>query len=142
MGQPVAHCTERDTCRARSDARQHAPAEAALTGRLTAQEAERRERNVRNIMGEKDSVQAAALKQALADMDDLRGKWLAAKAQADGAQARKAAEMEQVELRVKAAIQRKDATIAALRGQLSDAHRQIRSTADVLTSESARLPGF
>ena len=104
------------------------------------QEAKRQEHSIRTIMSEKEIMQTAALEQARSDLNDLREKLQTAQHQIDAMQKRKAAEMEQVEQRVKAAIHRKDSTIGALRDQLSEAYRQIRTTQDVLTTESARMP--
>jgi polyhydroxyalkanoate synthesis regulator phasin len=48
-------------------------------------------------------------------------------------QQRKVDEMDRVENRVKAAIQRKDETIAALRGQVEELQQHMRSAEDMLS---------
>lgn len=91
-------------------------------------------------MSEKEHTQTIALGNAQSELETANKNLAALKSQVDSMQRRKAAEMDQVETRVKAAIQRKNTTITALRDQLSDAYQQIRTTEAVLTIETASLP--
>jgi septal ring factor EnvC (AmiA/AmiB activator) len=99
------------------------------------QEAKEREDSVRLLMNEKESISAAAKTQLQSELEDARAKLLHADESIDKLQRRKAAEMEHVERRVKAAIHRKDDTITALRAQLSEAHQSLRSTERILADD-------
>jgi chromosome segregation ATPase len=91
---------------------------------------------VQKLVSDKESVSAAITRQLQAELQDTHSKLAESEATLDKLQRRKAAEMEHVEQRVKAAIQRKDETIGALRAQLAEAHASMRSTEQMLAAES------
>lgn len=91
-----------------------------------------------------DQEQRLSAQHAIADADLHRVKAELAKSQELQAQAsrenqtlrqRQAAEMDRVEDRVKAAIQRKDEIIASLRSQLAELNEQMRNAESILTLE-------
>lgn len=82
---------------------------------------------MRAAMADKETLLNTAVKQAHGDLDGLRQQLASAQQQIEGIQRRKAAEMEHVEARVKAAFQKKDDTIAALRAQLAGAVQEMQS---------------
>lgn len=92
---------------------------------------------MRSLMNEKEQASAAAARQLRTELDSERAKLLQLEATLDKLQRQKAAEMEHVEQRVKAAIQRKDDTIAALKAQLADALASMRSTEQMLAVEGS-----
>ena len=99
------------------------------------QDAYKREETVRQQFTDRDAATAATTQQLHAEVSTLRAQLAESEATLDKVQRRKAAEMEHVEQRVKAAIQRKDETIAALKGQLAEAHASMRSTEQLLAAD-------
>ena len=74
-----------------------------------------------------------SLDEARADVKQLQEQLTQAHLDMRAHQQRKVDEMDRVENRVKAAIQRKDETIAALRGQVEELQQHMRSAEDMLS---------
>jgi chromosome segregation ATPase len=83
-------------------------------------------------MSEKEHASAATARQLQVELDSAKAELAQSEATLDKLQRQKAAEMEHVEQRVKAAIQRKDDTINTLKAQLADANASMRSTEQML----------
>ena len=99
------------------------------------QEAQAREAGMRTLMSEKEQASATTSRQLQLELDGVRTKLTQTGATLDKLQRHKAAEMEHVEQRVKAAIQRKDDTISSLKAQLAEANASMRSTEQMLAVE-------
>jgi chromosome segregation ATPase len=76
---------------------------------------------------------AEALELSRGDVKQLQQQLAQAHVDMRAHQQRKVDEMDRVENRVKAAIQRKDETISALRAQVADLQHEMRTAEDMLT---------
>lgn len=99
------------------------------------QDASEREESVRALMEDKLSDSSAATRQLQTQLTHAAQQQRETEATLERMQRQKASEMEHVEQRVKAAIQRKDETIQALRTQLAEAHESMQATGDMLAAE-------
>lgn len=99
------------------------------------QDACEREGAVRKLMDDKVSVSTVATQQLQEQLAQAQQRLQDTEASIEKMQRQKAAEMEHVEQRVKAAIQRKDDTIGALRTQLAEAHASMEATGQMLDDD-------
>jgi chromosome segregation ATPase len=96
------------------------------------QESSRRESTLQATLNDQLRLSNAARDRAESDRHDLQRRLAAAATEMEALQHQKAKELDHVEARVKAAIQRKDENIATLRSQLDAALDQMRSTEAML----------
>lgn len=99
------------------------------------QEAKEREASIRALMSEKETVSASTAQQLRAELAAAQDRVRDAEATCVRQQRQQSIELDRVEERVKAAIQRKDDTISALRAQLADAHQSLRSAEGLLADD-------
>lgn len=99
------------------------------------QETEHQLRSQEQTLSTRSAATEAALENANAELVCTQERLQKTRTEKRVLQQRQADEMDRVEDRVKAAIQRKDETIALLRNQLADLQNQMRNAESMLTLE-------
>lgn len=101
------------------------------------QDAQKREDSVRSLMEQKESADACAIGCLKSEVEKARQQAASAVTALEKLQRQKDREVDHIEERVRATVQRKDDMIAALRRQLDEAQESMRSTKQLLATDTS-----